>query len=158
VDIKRGAASVPPQVQQKTAQPGIRSAVETAPAPTQQQPVATPPVAAPPQQQVQQVQQAPPPQPAGPSAAEVAKRAELKKVSDALDMLQARAGTIHSKLNNLERQQQAKGLGLRSDWVTARSLMDQFLKRAESAINAGDPVAAKDAFDKAERQVEILEK
>jgi outer membrane biosynthesis protein TonB len=129
---------------------------------TQQTPPQQQPAQQQPQQQQQIVTQAPLQQPQqapqGPSAADLAKRAELKKAGDALDLLQVRAGTIHAKLTGLEQAQAAQGLGLRSDWVSARTLMDQFLKKAETSLGQGDPAAAQDALDKAERQAGVLEK
>ena len=104
---------------------------------------------------------APPPQPVAPAAPQpdlAAHRAELQKVRESLVMLSARATSIHSTLDNLQRSQAASGLGLRSDWVHSASLMDSFLRGAGDALNAGDAPAARDLMDKSERQVEKLEK
>jgi len=73
-------------------------------------------------------------------------------------MVSARAGTIRSTLQRLERTQAASGLGLRSDWAQSASLMTSFLQGANDALNAGDATAARDLMDKAERQVDRLEK
>jgi serine/threonine protein kinase len=120
---------------------------QPAPTPTAPAPV----VVAPPQQQPQQQPQAPQPDVA-------AKRAELQHERESLAMLGARATSIHSTLQNLQRAQAASGLGLRSDWVQASSLMDSFLRGADDALRAGDAATAKDLMDKGERQIEKLEK
>ncbi|MDE3164304.1 MAG: hypothetical protein KGN36_00725, partial [Acidobacteriota bacterium] len=121
-----------------------------------QQPVQTPAAA-----------QAPPPQavpaapvPSGPSQAELAaaRRAELQKVRESLAMMSARAASVHSTLDSLRRSQAASGVGLRGDWMQAASLMDTFMRGSNDALNAGDAPAARDFMDKAERQLEILEK
>lgn len=123
---------------------------------------ATPPVQTPAQAPAQpppQVQ-APvvsPPAQSAPAPDLRAKRAELQKVREALVKLSARAAALHSTLQNLQRSQAASGLGLRSDWVQAASLMDSFLKGSSDALNAGDTEAAQDFLTKAEFQVEKLE-
>jgi len=109
--------------------------------------------AAAPQQPAAPPQSSPPPQPDL-----AAHRAELQKVRESLVMLEARAGSIHSTLDNLKRSQAASGLGMRSDWVQSTSLMDSFLRGADDALNAGDAAAARDLMEKGERQVEKMEK
>ena len=47
---------------------------------------------------------------------------------------------------------------MRSDWLQMSSLMDSFLQGSNDALAAGDSAAAKDFLDKAERQLERLEK
>ncbi len=146
------AAHTPPvgSAQVQVQQPG-RPAAQ---APVQQ-PVQTPAAA-----------QAPPPQaasapvPAGPSQAELAaaRRAELQKVRESLAMMSARAASVHGTLDSLRRSQAASGVGLRGDWMQAASLMDTFMRGSNDALNAGDAPAARDFMDKAERQLEILEK
>ena len=84
--------------------------------------------------------------------------AELQKVRESLAMLGARATSIHSTLQNLQRSQAASGLGMRGDWVQSASLMDSFLRGADDALRAGDAASAKDLMEKGERQVEKLEK
>ena len=107
------------------------------------------------------VQQASPPpvqqQAAGPSPEQIAKRAELMKVREALAMLSARAGSIRSTMQGVQQKQAAQGLGMRGDWVSAAGLMESFLKAADDASKASDTDAAKDFMNKAERQIEKLE-
>ena len=110
--------------------------------PVQAQPMAQPPAA-----------QQPAMQPASPPAASAA---ELDKVRDDFDMLQARATTIRN--HSLWRSQAASGMGVRSDAANARSLMETYLRNATNALNGGNADAAKNYMEKAERQIEILEK
>jgi pyruvate/2-oxoglutarate dehydrogenase complex dihydrolipoamide acyltransferase (E2) component len=105
----------------------------------QQQPAAQPAAAAAPQ----------PPPPAG-------NPAQLAKLSDEYDMLQARATTIVN--HSLWRSQAARGMNIRSDAANARSLMEINMGNAVNALNAGNAASAKSYMEKAERQIEILEK
>jgi hypothetical protein len=89
-------------------------------------------------------------------AAPVVDTAALEKLRDEYDMLQARATTIRN--HSLFRAQAASGMGVRSDAANARSQMDTYLRNAADALNGGKPGAAKGYMDKAERQIEILEK
>jgi serine/threonine protein kinase len=135
--VKQGPVQTPTQTQTPPAQ------VPSAPAQVVSQPVQQPPV------QQQPVQQQPDLS---------AQRAELQKVRESLAMLGARATSIHSTLQNLQRSQAASGLGMRGDWVQSASLMDSFLRGADDALRAGDAASAKDLMEKGERQVEKLEK
>jgi hypothetical protein len=98
---------------------------------------------------------APPPavqQPRPPAAS----AAELDKVRDDYDMLQARASTIRN--HSLFRSQAARGMNIRSDAANALSLMDTYLRNSGDALNAGNAASAKSYMERAERQIEILEK
>jgi eukaryotic-like serine/threonine-protein kinase len=109
---------------------------------------------------------APPAQPAPVQAAPVQtaptspapNRAELQETREALVMLNARVTGIHTSLASLQRSQAASGLNLRGDMQTAASLMDSFMQGATAALNAGDLPSAKSFLEKAEIQVERLEK
>jgi hypothetical protein len=98
--------------------------------------------------------QAPPQQaaPAGPS------REELQAIREQLVMLNTRASVIHTSLDSLQRTQAASGMNLRGDMQEASSLMTTYLEGAHEALNAGDAPSAKSFMDKAERQIEKLEK
>ena len=134
------------------------SSVAASPAPpsniASQQPAAVQPSAPPAQAPAAQT----PPVQAPPQPDLSAQRAEMQKAREALVGLSARASSIHSTMDNLQRSQAASGLGLRGDWLQARTLMDSFLRGANDALAAGDAASAKDLMDKAERQVEKLEK
>jgi hypothetical protein len=117
------------------------------PAPVQPAPVQQAPV------QQAPVQQAPAPQPDM-----AAQRAELQKLRISLATMSARAVGVHGTLDGMAKRQAASGLGMRSDWVQASTLMDTFFQGANDALAAGDVAAVKDLMDKGERQLEKLEK
>jgi septation ring formation regulator EzrA len=83
---------------------------------------------------------------------------EVQELRDQWTQLDARADSVRSTLQNLQRSQASQGLGLRGDWLQTSKLMDSFLQQANSALAGGDPASAKHAMEKAERQVETLEK
>jgi eukaryotic-like serine/threonine-protein kinase len=133
-----------------------RQAPSRAEAPTTTPPVQQqPPVSAPPQQAVQPppTQQAPPPQaPAAPG------RAELQKSREQLMMLGTRAAGIRTSLQSMQRSQASGGVNLRGDMQEAASLMNSYMEGATAALNAGDLDSVKSFMEKAERQIEKLEK
>ena len=127
------AKSVPP-----VSQPAVQAPVSQSPAPQQaiqQQPAPQQPVA-----------------PKGPS------RAELQEVRESLALVGVRAAGIRTTLQSLQRSQAASGLNLRGDMQSAANLMNTYLDGAEAALNAGDVAQAKSFLEKAEPQVQKLEK
>jgi eukaryotic-like serine/threonine-protein kinase len=128
------------------------------PAQTVAQPVVQPPAASQPipQPAQQQTTQQPPkptdPQPAAPS------RAELMAARERHAQLDARASGIRTSLQSLQRSQAASGLNLNARFTQPASLMDTYMKAASDALRDNDLAAAKDFMDKAERQIEVLEK
>jgi serine/threonine-protein kinase len=113
---------------------------------------------APPQSVPQQTTPAAPVVQAPPQPDLSAQRAELQKVREGLVTMSARAASIHSTIQNLQRSQAASGLGMRGDWLQSVSLMDSFLRGSTDALNAGDAPSAKDLMEKAERQIDKMEK
>jgi serine/threonine-protein kinase len=103
-------------------------------------------VEAPPQPQSAPAQAAPAPPPIPPA------------MREQLMMLNNRASGIRDSMGSLQRSQQAQGMNLSSRFTEPAGLMDSFLKAAGDAVNAGDAASAQSFMDKAERQVEILEK
>ena len=73
-------------------------------------------------------------------------------------MLGARASGIRTSLQSLQRSQAASGLNLRGDMQEASSLMTTYLEGANAALNDGNLTQSKSFMDKAERQIEKLEK
>jgi hypothetical protein len=73
-------------------------------------------------------------------------------------MVAARATTARNSLQTMQRSQAASGLNLRGDIVEAQSLAASFLDGAKSALEAGDAASARSFVEKAERQVEKIEK
>jgi hypothetical protein len=153
----------PPLAQQKPALP----APKPKPAPAQRQPAAAASQAPMPQPQPipaapQPVQQQPPPPapaPSGSSPAEqAARRAELAQVREQAAMLGTRATSVKATFQTMQRSQAASGLGMRGDMTEAAALVNTYMDGVHSALQAGDVAAAKDFMQKAERQVEKLEK
>jgi serine/threonine-protein kinase len=122
-------AAAPTAVAQPIAQPEVQN----------QQPIA-PPIA---------VQ---PPAPTGPS------RAELQEVREQLSLLGVRASGVRSGLQGLQQSQAARGMNLRGDMVEARNLMNTYLDGSHAALREGDIAQANIFMQKAERQIEKLEK
>jgi serine/threonine-protein kinase len=120
---------------------------QAAPVQAQQAPTAQP---QPPQQQP-----APAPAKAAPTGPS---RAEIQAAREQFMMLSTRAGGVRSSLATMQRSQAASGLNLRGDMQNASSMMSSYLEGANSALNASDLASAKSFMDKAERQIEKLEK
>jgi hypothetical protein len=103
----------------------------------------------------------PPPAQAAPAAAApdaAARRAELQQVREQVVLVATRASVARASLENIRRSQAASGLGLRADITEAAALANTFIEGANSALNAGDAASARGFMEKAERQVEKIEK
>jgi serine/threonine-protein kinase len=134
-----------PRVPSRT--PGV---AKSAPAGQAQPPAEQQPA---PQQAVQeQPVQHQPAAPAGPS------RAELQEVRESIALIGVRASGIRTSLQSLQNSQGTQGLNLRGDMQSAANLMNTYLDGAEAALNAGDVAQARSFLDKAEPQVQKLEK
>jgi hypothetical protein len=135
-----------PRVPSRT--PGV---AKSAPAPSQaQQPAQQQSAPQPAMQQQPAPQQ--PAAPVGPS------RAELQEVRESIALIGVRASGIRTSLQSLQRSQAANGMNLRGDMQAAANLMNTYLDGAEAALNAGDVAQARSFLDKAEPQVQKLEK
>ncbi|MBL8228074.1 MAG: protein kinase [Bryobacterales bacterium] len=168
------AQEVPPgsQAEATPASPGqsgtpVRPAQHT-PAPVtpvqraQNQPTVSAPPAqpasqepAPPTQQATAPQQAAPKTPA-PSQPAV-DTAALDAQHDRMVKMGSRAVAVRDKLNRLQAEQNAMGLGMRSDFKAALTRMEQYLDAAEDALKAQDPAKAKQSLDRADRDLDFLE-
>ena len=163
------APSTPAPAPAPATQPVAPPAAETAPAPApaaahkaekSQMKAQTPPAQTTPApaQAVQPPPAAPPPTQAAPAQPPAASQAELEPLRDQYTQLDARAESIRGTLVNLQRSQAAQGYSLRGDWTQAATLMDAYLRQANSALGAEDAASAKTSLKKAERQIEFLEK
>ncbi len=151
------ASPVPVAPAKQRAQAAPAQPARPAPRQAQSTPAQVTAPVAPPQQSVPQqaVQQSPaPPQQQPPAAS----RVELQEVREQLVQLNARAASVRSTLQSLQRSQAASGLNLRGDMQEASSLMDSYLQGAGAALNAGDAASARNFMEKGERQIERLEK
>ena len=94
----------------------------------------------------------------GPGPSAIKPASELQILREKLAKLNARAGAIRSGLQTLQQQQAAQGIGLRGDIQEAANLMNTYLEGANDAQNAGDAASTTTFLDRAERQIERLEK
>jgi eukaryotic-like serine/threonine-protein kinase len=118
-------------------------------------PIATGAVQSPAPAQQRPVQQPVPQQPAAPAGPG---RAELQQAREHIAMLGVRASGVRTSLQSLQRSQAAGGMNLRGDMQEASNLMTSYLNGADAALNAGDVEQSRSFADKAERQLEKLEK
>lgn len=174
VQAEPAAQAAPPPVQQAVPAP-VRQQTAPPPVAQQQRPVPVRSSAAPPRQAVPVITAAPAPAPAAPAPAPVqqtraatapsgpppaaaAQQAELQQVRESLVLVAARFATARSTLQSIQRSQAASGLGLRADIAEAATLAGTFLDGAKSALGAGDAASARGFTEKAERQIEKIEK
>jgi len=118
------------------------------------------PAAPPPVQQTQPppVQQAPAPVAPARPVESGPSRAELQAAREQLVMLNTRASGVQTSLQGLRRSQAAGGMNLRADMQQANNLMNSYLQGANDAFKANDLAAARSFMDKAEAQIDKLEK
>ena len=136
---KQGATAETP----RRAQPAAREPVSVVATPARQPAAANQPVMQPAAQ---------------PPAVDQAKATALKEIQKNWPMLASRAGAVSSSLQNLQREQQRQGFGLRGDIAASWKRMEFYMDQLEASISAKDPEAAKEHMDSAEREIATLEK
>jgi hypothetical protein len=87
-----------------------------------------------------------------------AKAAALKEAEKQADQLSGRVAAVSQSLDVLKSQQAAQGYGLRGDMVAAEQRMQTNMARAEAALQSEDAAKAKEYMDRAEPDVETLER
>ncbi len=93
------------------------------------------------------------------AAAERAAAAKaLEELEDRMTPLAGRANAVKDSVEHLRQQQERAGYSLRHDISASFSSMDEYMGRAEAALNSRNPEAAKKYMDLAEQEVEKLEK
>jgi hypothetical protein len=92
-------------------------------------------------------------QPAAPAPAQ-----ELEALRDRMMKLAARVGAVQAKARRIEAEQRAQGLGMRSDVVSGISRMTFYMDEAEHALRSSNAAAARTALQRADMQVETLER
>jgi hypothetical protein len=115
--------------------------VATPPEPAARQPAAAPQEAAAPAQRAPAVDPA-----------------VLEQLRDRLGAIGSRANALRGTLENLQQQQRAQGVGLRTDMAASWKHMEYLLDEAEAALKAGDAVRARKNLDQAEREADRLDK
>jgi serine/threonine-protein kinase len=84
--------------------------------------------------------------------------AELDKLQDELDQLSSRARAAKDSVESLRRQQNAQGLNLRGDIAAAEDRMGLDIDKAQAALQNQNAKDARRYMEKAEADVETLEK
>ena len=92
------------------------------------------------------------------AAREAAASKELEELEDRMTPLAGRANAVKDSVEHLRQQQERAGYSLRHDISASFSSMDEYMGKAEAALNSRNPEAAKKYMDLAEREVEKLEK
>jgi serine/threonine-protein kinase len=72
--------------------------------------------------------------------------------------LGAKADAVDRSLSQLRRQQEADGLGLRNDMEAADSRLRSYMQAANQDMQASRIAAASRNMDKAEAEIQVLEK
>jgi serine/threonine-protein kinase len=89
---------------------------------------------------------------------EAAAAKELEELEDRMTPLAGRANAMKDSVEHLRQRQARAGYSLRADISASLSSMDQYMGKADAALNSRDPKAAKKYMDLAEREIEKLEK
>ena len=74
-----------------------------------------------------------------------------------MTLLTGRANAMKDSVQNLRQQQSSAGFSLRPDISASLSRMEQYMDKADAALNARSPEAAKKNIDPAEREIGKLE-
>lgn len=93
----------------------------------------------------------PPQPPAGPSPQ------EIDQARERFTQLDARASAVSGSIENLKRQQEADGYGLRGDISAAYTRMNSYMRQANSDLNTGNIDAAQKDMEKADKEISTLE-
>lgn len=93
-----------------------------------------------------------------PPAGAAADTRQFDELEDRLMKLGIRVAAIGEKVRGIAQQQAAQGVGLRSDVKSAQTLTNYLMDEAEKRVRSQDAAGAKANLDKAERQVELLER
>jgi hypothetical protein len=86
------------------------------------------------------------------------KAAALQEARNRKTVLDARAAAVRISVQRLKSQQEAAGNGLNQDVAGAYVRMNAYLSAEKSDLEDGDVAAARDHMDKAEFEVNVLEK
>ncbi len=104
--------------------------------------------------------QSSPPQAVGSasSQSEAANAAEIEDVESQMDKLSARARAVKDSVENFRHQQEKQGLNLRGDISAAEDRLATYVDKAGAALKNGNAKDARRYMEKAETDVETLEK
>jgi eukaryotic-like serine/threonine-protein kinase len=82
---------------------------------------------------------------------------EIEQARDRKVQLDSRAAAVSASLENLRRQQEASGYGLRQDIAGAATRMGTYLQAADVDLRNGDVAAAQHDMDRADKEISTLE-
>jgi hypothetical protein len=139
----------------REATPATRPPAQTSVAPGSQPAGAGQPIAPP--VQAQRPPEAAPSETAPAPAADAKTRAALQQLRERMIFLGSRANALRSSLQNLEQQQRASGLSMRTDISASWKRMEYLLDEAEADLKAGDVPGARRNLDLAEREADRLD-
>jgi serine/threonine protein kinase len=84
--------------------------------------------------------------------------AQLADLDHEVDQLTSHEAAVNASVDNLKRQEEAQGLGLRGDMVAAQEAMKTYTAKAQAALQAQDISGTRKYLDLAEANTEKLEK
>jgi serine/threonine protein kinase len=84
--------------------------------------------------------------------------AEFEKLEQQADQLSSRASAVSQSIDGLRKQQSAQGYGLRGDISSSQERMENYMSKAQAALQAQDAKNTKKYLELAETEVEKLEK
>ncbi|HUL16857.1 MAG TPA: protein kinase [Terriglobales bacterium] len=90
--------------------------------------------------------------------AQAAEDALAEEVEKQNDQVGSRVEAASQSIDNLKREQEAQGYGLRGDIVSSQERMNTYYAKAQAALQNQDPKSAKKYLDLAETELEKLEK
>jgi serine/threonine-protein kinase len=82
----------------------------------------------------------------------------VRDAHDRYANLQARADAVLTTVEQIRSQQQAQGLDMRTDMVAAMNRLRHQLNEAQRALNERDLATANEFMNRADNEVEKLEK
>jgi serine/threonine-protein kinase len=84
--------------------------------------------------------------------------AEIEQLHERLIQLEARAQAVDKAVSQIRRQQEADGLGLRNDMEAADAKLNSYMQAAKQDVQSSKVASAARNMDKAEAEIETLEK
>jgi hypothetical protein len=74
-----------------------------------------------------------------------------------MTQLSARADAVEASIGQIRSQQEASGVGMRNDVLSAMSRMNSYLQSARQSLNSSNLTAAQTATARAEKELDFLE-
>ncbi len=82
----------------------------------------------------------------------------MSQVQERLVRMNAMSTSTRRQVDQIRKQQEASGLGLRGDVDSAESLLESYLNAARSDVDRGDALAARQELNKAQPELQTLQK